>query len=69
MSITGQTRLNATSPLRHVQMLIAGAWADSASGQTLDDAATQAFLGWSKTPPRDRGDRQSQHATTHGVTR
>jgi acyl-CoA reductase-like NAD-dependent aldehyde dehydrogenase len=80
MSITEQTRLNATYPLRHAQMLIGGAWVDSASGQTLDvenpgkrqkiaaipradaadvdravEAATQAFPGWSKTPPRDRG--------------
>jgi acyl-CoA reductase-like NAD-dependent aldehyde dehydrogenase len=80
MSVTEQTRLNATNPLRHAKMLIAGAWADSTSGETLDvenpgkrqkiaeiprggapdvdravQAATQAFPGWSKTPPRDRG--------------
>jgi betaine-aldehyde dehydrogenase len=80
MSITEQTHPNTGFPLRHAQMLIAGAWVDSASGETLDvenpgkrqkiaeiprgsandvdravQAATQAFPGWSKTPPRDRG--------------
>ncbi len=80
MSLTEQTRLNASIPLSHAQMLIAGAWVDSASGETLDvenpgkrqkiaeiprggapdvdravQAATQAFPGWSRTPPRDRG--------------
>jgi acyl-CoA reductase-like NAD-dependent aldehyde dehydrogenase len=80
MSTTEQSRVSATNPLRHAQMLIAGAWVDSASCQTLDvenpgkrqniaaipradavdvdravEAATQAFPGWSKTPPRDRG--------------
>jgi acyl-CoA reductase-like NAD-dependent aldehyde dehydrogenase len=80
MSTTQQTRARTTGPLRHAQMLIGGAWADSASGETLDvenpgkrqkiaeipragatdvdravQAATQAFPGWSKTPPRDRG--------------
>jgi acyl-CoA reductase-like NAD-dependent aldehyde dehydrogenase len=79
MSVTEQTRAN-TSPLRHAQMLIAGAWVGSTSGDTLDvenpakrqkiadiprggavdvdravQAATQAFPGWSKVPPRDRG--------------
>ena len=80
MSITEQTHPNTGFPLRHAQMLIAGAWVGSASGETLDvenpgkrqkiaeiprgsandvdravQAATQAFPGWSKTPPRDRG--------------
>jgi acyl-CoA reductase-like NAD-dependent aldehyde dehydrogenase len=80
MSTTEQTRPDATNPLRHAQILIAGAWVDSASGEALDvenpgnrqkiaeiprggaaevdravQAATQAFPGWSKTPPRDRG--------------
>jgi acyl-CoA reductase-like NAD-dependent aldehyde dehydrogenase len=80
MSVTQQTRAHTADPLRHAQMLIGGAWADSASGETLDvenpgkrqkiaeipragatdvdravQAATQAFPGWSKTPPRDRG--------------
>ncbi len=80
MYTTEQTRPDATNPLRHAQMLIAGEWVDSASGETLDvetpgnrqkiaeisrggasdvdravQAATQAFPGWSKTPPRDRG--------------
>ena len=80
MSIAEQTRRDATNPLRHAQMLIAGGWVESASGETLDvenpgnrqkiaeiprggpadvdravQAATQAFPGWSKTPPRDRG--------------
>jgi acyl-CoA reductase-like NAD-dependent aldehyde dehydrogenase len=80
MSVTEQTRPNAATPLRHAQMLIAGAWVDSASGEKLGvenpakkqkiaaiprggatdvdravQAATQAFPGWSKTPPRDRG--------------
>ena len=36
MSITEQTRLNVTNPLRHAQMLIAGLWVDSSSGETLD---------------------------------
>jgi acyl-CoA reductase-like NAD-dependent aldehyde dehydrogenase len=80
MYTTEQTRPDATNPLRHAQMLIAGEWVDSASGETLDVenpgnrqkiaeiprggaadvdravlAATQAFPGWSKTPPRERG--------------
>jgi acyl-CoA reductase-like NAD-dependent aldehyde dehydrogenase len=80
MSTLEQTRPDATNPLRRAQMLIAGAWVDSASGEALDvenpgnrqkigeiprggpadvdravQAATQAFPGWSKTPPRDRG--------------
>jgi acyl-CoA reductase-like NAD-dependent aldehyde dehydrogenase len=80
MSVTQQTRPNGAIPLRHAQMLIAGAWVESASGETLGvenpgrkqkiaeilrggaadvdravQAATQAFSGWSMTPPRDRG--------------
>jgi betaine-aldehyde dehydrogenase len=75
-----QARQDATNPLRHAQMLIAGEWVERVSGETLDaenpgnrqkiaeiprcgpamwnravQAATQAFPGWSKTPPRDRG--------------
>ena len=36
MSTTQQTRPHTANPLRHAQMLIGGAWVDSASGETLD---------------------------------
>ena len=51
MSITEQARLNATNPPRHAQMLIAGAWVDSTSGETLGIARSRPQRKHSLSPP------------------